>query len=104
MGFVELDDGTRVHTSLLPRPEGLMEVHILPESPEETKEHIIEVNCWCNPDVIERGFEDIRVEHVDFFDCEGLPADDPAHEGKWDTKNGSFRNCSWCGVVHPEDD
>ena len=43
-------------------------------------------------------------QEVLYVDCVGLPANHPAHEGKWDTKNGHFRDCSWCGVVHPDDD
>ena len=39
-----------------------------------------------------------------WVDCEGLDPDDPAHEGKWDTKNGNFRTCSWCGIMHPDDE
>lgn len=34
--------------------------------------------------------------------CEGLPPEPGIHN--WDTKQGNFRTCSWCGILHPYDD
>ena len=106
MGFVELDDGTRVHTSQL--------IQVLPVQSYGGAKHVLDSSCWCGPhrkselaiDVADEpgGVVDVQIiTHNDFVDCEGLPADSPAHEGKWDTKEGP-RTCSWCGVDHPEDD
>ena len=43
-----------------------MEHHFMPEeTAEQRSEHVIEVSCWCKPEIVELDFENIQVWHRD---------------------------------------
>ncbi len=60
--------------------------------PESTES---ELQSWW------RLFCESRRERVG--NCEDITAAELEHHA-WDTKQGNFRTCSWCGVLHPHDD